>query len=101
MSKINIYLAAFALAVTAACNTSKPGDPYRESGKIAPAPNAIPGEGAAPGAKHVGPTTSDSRLSPRDDTKNMEGRKDKGVDVPPGEGTLGSGNRPPGTGNHP
>lgn len=100
MSK-TICLAAFVLALATACNTTKPGDPYRENGKIAPAPNAMPGEGAAPGAKHEGPTTSDSRLSPRDDTQHMEGRKDKGIDVPPGGGTAGSGNRPPGTGNHP
>ncbi|MDQ6705913.1 MAG: hypothetical protein M3Z85_08100 [Acidobacteriota bacterium] len=101
MSKTNICLAAFAMALTAACHTTRPGDPNRENGKIAPAQSAVPGEGAAPGAKHEGPTTSDSRLSQRDHTQDMEGRKDKGTDVPPGEGTRGSGNRPPGTGNHP
>ncbi|MDQ6665449.1 MAG: hypothetical protein M3Z23_13780 [Acidobacteriota bacterium] len=101
MSKTNIYLAATALVLTLACQTTKPGDPNRESGTIAPAQSAVPGGGAAPGAKHEGPTTSDSRLSPRDHTQNMEGRKDTGTDVPPGEGARGSGNRPPGTGNHP
>lgn len=98
----SLLFAIVLFTLLAACGPTRPGDPNLASGTAKPAPTTRPGDGASPGAAHTsGPTASDSRLSIEEQKKSADGQKDNGIDVPPGRGTAGSGNPPPGTGNRP